>query len=553
MSDSATALTDFVGSHACRKRILMLGSDAVAMGEEIARRFAPEQVQILQRRSWLTRLLARPLIGSAVSVRSGSSERISRGQGTFDLIFVAADEPVSRRAVENLRSHLGSGGTLILARSTPADPAIDQIARVDPSIRFLIRDGRCFREIARDEVPRDQPLVIVTSSTSNRPVRLHLGCGPFAIPGWINIDNHPYEAVDRLLDLTAGLPFREVESVFMEHLLEHFELRDAVSLLGECRRVLKQEGALRLSTPNLDWVWMHTYHPDLWSSPSEAIRDCLAFNRGFRGWGHRFLYNAPMLEQMLRAAGFGDLRRCEYGRSEDPELAGREKHDQYPDSPDLPHILIAEARQPGSPEAELVAMPEVQDYLRTLSATEQGSFRFQDSSSGWVELTGSTFDLSARGELKVAIADRLVERLDPDQAIELFRACRRSLADDGVLRISTRSLDWIWRNLYRPLEWGSPDDARRDCCALNAAMRGEGRRFIWNEATLRGMLQLAGFARVDVRASGQSDGIRDVVHGENAAEGPSSLVVEATGREESPLSEEMVTALEEYRRDLHVT
>src|SRR5688572_1785254 len=92
------------------------------------------------------------------------------------------------------------------------------------------------------------------SSILNSQSKLHLGCGPLALPGWLNIDNEPYAGVDRVLDVTAGLPFEDVQFIFAEHFIEHLSFDASTALMRECRRVLREDGVLRLSTPNLDWV-----------------------------------------------------------------------------------------------------------------------------------------------------------------------------------------------------------------------------------------------------------------------------------------------------------
>ncbi|HVT03219.1 MAG TPA: hypothetical protein VHL58_07545 [Thermoanaerobaculia bacterium] len=173
--------------------------------------------------------------------------------------------------------------------------------------------------------------------------RLHIGCGPVALPGWINIDNQPYPAVDRVLDVTTGLPFDDVSFIFAEHFIEHLSYQDGLKLLRSCRRVMNRTGVLRLSTPNLDWVWSTHYHFPHWSSADEPLRACFALNQAFRGWGHQFLYNMQTLQATLREAGFGKFVICRYGESSHPELQNLEKHETYVDVPELPHILVIEA------------------------------------------------------------------------------------------------------------------------------------------------------------------------------------------------------------------
>jgi predicted SAM-dependent methyltransferase len=196
-------------------------------------------------------------------------------------------------------------------------------------------------------------------------VRLHLGCGPLALAGWLNIDNQPYPGVDRVLDATEGLPFEGVEFIFAEHFIEHLPLDDASALMSECRRVLRDDGVLRLSTPNLDWVWATHYKREM--TTEEATLACFAINRAFRGWGHQFLYNETTLRALLLDAGFGDVRRCTYGESEREELRGLERHEWQPDFEGLSHILIVEASGQGSVKPAHLDAPRDM-YRRDLAA-----------------------------------------------------------------------------------------------------------------------------------------------------------------------------------------
>lgn len=176
---------------------------------------------------------------------------------------------------------------------------------------------------------------------AERAERLHIGSGSVALPGWLNIDNQQYPGVDRVVDVTQGLPFRDVRFIFAEHFIEHLRFEDARVLLAECRRALRRGGVLRLSTPNLDWVWASHYREVL--TPELEVLACFGMNRAFRGWGHQFLWNLATLSSALRDAGFGRVVRRAYGESEHEELRGIEHHEQNEDYEGHSHILIVEA------------------------------------------------------------------------------------------------------------------------------------------------------------------------------------------------------------------
>jgi predicted SAM-dependent methyltransferase len=211
---------------------------------------------------------------------------------------------------------------------------------------FLGRGGaaRCDRDVHPDMG------LFQRQEKDKGPLRLHIGCGQQAFPGWVNIDNQALPGVDRVLDVRKGLPFHGVAAIYAEHFLEHIGFDDALAFLKNCRRALADFGVLRISTPNLDWVYK-THYPSVdTGSPVERLRDCFQLNQAFHGWGHQFLYNRTMLESVLKSAGFAGVAFQRYGQSDIPDLNAIERHETYLDTPDLPHVLIAEASGKGHEE-----------------------------------------------------------------------------------------------------------------------------------------------------------------------------------------------------------
>ncbi len=184
--------------------------------------------------------------------------------------------------------------------------------------------------------------------------RLHVGCGRARLEGWVNIDAQDLPGVDVVADVTGGLDFRDCEAVYAEHFLEHLRIDSALDFLAESRRVLGDGGLLRLSTPNLDWVW--TTHYGVGGAPELKCEMAIQLNRAFHGWEHQFLWNRELLTEALGAAGFTDLEWCRYRESRHELFRGIERHETYPDNDDLPHVLVVEAtRGPEQPEL-LVAL-----------------------------------------------------------------------------------------------------------------------------------------------------------------------------------------------------
>lgn len=193
-------------------------------------------------------------------------------------------------------------------------------------------------------------------------LRLHIGSGNVRLPGWTNVDAQRLPGVDVVADVTRGLDFADAEAVFSEHFLEHLTVDDALRFLLEVHRVLAAGGWVRLTTPNLDWVWLTHYRLEGEAAARRAA--ALGINRAFRGWRHQFLWNREMLAEALAACGFEEVRWCRRGISELPFFRDLERHDTYEDSEEMPHILIVEARK-GEPRP---------DRLRELRAAVQAGF-----------------------------------------------------------------------------------------------------------------------------------------------------------------------------------
>lgn len=181
----------------------------------------------------------------------------------------------------------------------------------------------------------------------NELFKLHLGSGAVRLPGWKNIDLEAPEA-DLLLDLRQPLPFPDgsVSHVFSEHVIEHIERHEALSLLRECRRLLVPDGVVRVTTPDLAWL-VDNYAgavTDGWGDQWQPGTPARLINEGMRSWGHCFIYDRPELARLFREAGFSDIRFVDWRSSSDPVLDGLETRP-------FNNEIVIEARIPQPAEA----------------------------------------------------------------------------------------------------------------------------------------------------------------------------------------------------------
>lgn len=85
---------------------------------------------------------------------------------------------------------------------------------------------------------------------------VNLGCGSRYHPAWINIDIAPQSSCVIQHDLSKNIPLETAscDAVYHSAVLEHIRPSDTMAFLGECKRVLKSGGILRVGVPDLEAI-----------------------------------------------------------------------------------------------------------------------------------------------------------------------------------------------------------------------------------------------------------------------------------------------------------
>ena len=200
--------------------------------------------------------------------------------------------------------------------------------------------------------------------------RVQVGCGPHNImEDWWNVDIRGFKGIDEVMDAAKPWPYKDLEYVFGEHFLEHLALDDAIEFLTHAGNSLRDGGAIRLSTPNLEMV-LHTHYEFGEVELTKRLSDTLKTNRAFHGWGHQFLYSKEMLEHILTELNFERVDFFSYGESDDPELKNLERHGGPLAYDGYPSVIVAEARRGRetiSPSPELLSLLE-KEFLRYVAS-----------------------------------------------------------------------------------------------------------------------------------------------------------------------------------------
>jgi|SRR5271166_604574 len=180
--------------------------------------------------------------------------------------------------------------------------------------------------------------------------RVQVGCGPYHIRiDWWNTDLRPFPNIDEAMDATRPWPWPDrLEFVYAEHFLEHLDIDQAVDFLREAGLSLRMGGRIRLSTPSVEWV-LKTHFSFQPADAPQHLQETLQINRAFYGWGHRFLYSRGMLERLLQAVGYEDVRFFDYGESNTPGLRGLELHSTGRSVDGYPSQWITEGARGATP------------------------------------------------------------------------------------------------------------------------------------------------------------------------------------------------------------
>ncbi len=186
----------------------------------------------------------------------------------------------------------------------------------------------------------NRPKRVRESYKSRRDLLVNIGCGERGKAGWENVDLFHSPGVNCVYDCRRGLPFADntVKGIFTEHFFEHIDYTEEVPFfLSECNRVLQPGGVIRIVVPDAE-KYVRAYCAEGWEDltlvrPLNPDHSDVHFgsrfntkmevlNAVFRQYfEHKFAYDFPTLEFLLRRYGFSEVENQSFSRSTLPELA----------------------------------------------------------------------------------------------------------------------------------------------------------------------------------------------------------------------------------------
>ena len=140
------------------------------------------------------------------------------------------------------------------------------------------------------------------------PLRLHLGCGPRYLDGWVNVDRWAPDRKDLAADLLA-LPFRPgtVDEILASHVIEHFTRAGAPLVAAHWASLLKPGGRLAVECPDLEQVCRRFVEADERARQGWWIHVLYGLQH-HRGEFHLTNFTPASLKALLEGAGLVDVR-----------------------------------------------------------------------------------------------------------------------------------------------------------------------------------------------------------------------------------------------------
>ena len=197
---------------------------------------------------------------------------------------------------------------------------------------------------------------------------VHYGCGHDVGKSWSNFDVSPmlrFEKIPggkiakKLVDTGSNFPPEVMygnilngplvtpgtaNCVYASHVLEHLSYADACRAISTTFDMLQAGGTFRLVVPDLEWrarLYIESLNKGDSGASGAFLRQTLLGHEtrdrsllgkarlAFGGSAHLWMWDEPAMTDALKAAGFQNIRRCDFGDASDPAFSELEIFERF--------------------------------------------------------------------------------------------------------------------------------------------------------------------------------------------------------------------------------
>jgi predicted SAM-dependent methyltransferase len=193
-------------------------------------------------------------------------------------------------------------------------------------------------------------------------LKLNLGSGGRHIYGWHNLDRNNKNYFNKNTNSNSirweapklsEYKDNSVNFIYNEHFIEHLDEVDGFVLLGECYRVLKNNGVLRICTPSIDkyvyeFLKFNNFNIKNFRNSTQFLNYAI-YGEGWKNnssirylenieninkyttyicppCDHRYIYSLSDITEKLKIIGFSKVDEVEWRCSSFDELSNLENH-----------------------------------------------------------------------------------------------------------------------------------------------------------------------------------------------------------------------------------
>ncbi|MDR2338236.1 MAG: hypothetical protein LBE20_06310 [Deltaproteobacteria bacterium] len=145
-------------------------------------------------------------------------------------------------------------------------------------------------------------------STTNYPNKLNLGCGYDYLQGYLNVDFFNNTVADIKMSATAlALPRNYFSEILFKDVIEHFGYCQSFVILADCYLLLKQDGVLVITTPDIEKSFEQYCAAESLEDKENIL--CHIYGIEDAGMSHKFCFPLSIMEILLWKSGFEVIKK----------------------------------------------------------------------------------------------------------------------------------------------------------------------------------------------------------------------------------------------------